>query len=55
MKEVRKEDAINIKGGAITITITLINAFITLGKLTFEIGKSLGTAIRRGFKNVCKI
>ena len=53
MKEVRKEDATNIKGGA--ITITLINAFITLGKLTFEIGKSLGTAIRRGFKNVCKI
>ena len=53
MKEVRKEDAINIKGGA--VTITLINAFISLGKLTFEIGKSLGTAIRRGFKNVCKV
>ena len=38
MKEVSKEQSINIKGGA--VTITLINAFISLGKLTFEIGKS---------------
>lgn len=49
MIEVKKEESIKIKGGA--ISITLVNAFISLGKL----GKSLGTALRRGFKNVCKI
>ena len=49
----KKEESIKIKGGA--ISITLVNAFISLGKLTFDIGKSLGTALRRGFKNVCKI
>ena len=53
MKELEKTEAIKIRGGA--ISITLINAFISLGKLTFDIGKSLGTALRRGFNNVCKI
>ncbi len=53
MIEVKKEESMKIKGGA--ISITLVNTFISLGKLTFDIGKSLGTALRRGFKNVCKI
>lgn len=53
MKELSKEESVKIIGGA--ISITLINAFISLGKLTFDIGKSIGTAIRRGFKNACKI
>ena len=53
MIEVKKEESIKIKGGA--ISITLVNAFISLGKLTFDIGKSLGTALRRGFKKLILI
>ena len=52
MIEVKKEESIKIKGGA--ISITLVNAFISLGKLTFDIGKSLGLLLEEVLKMFVK-
>ena len=41
------KDLINIYGGAISINSTLINAAARLGTLILELGRSLGSAIRR--------
>lgn len=46
MKKVDKDYLVNIKGG-MTFNSTMINALVKGGKLLFELGRSLGTSIRR--------
>ena len=54
MKELTKEELKQISGGA--ISATLINAFVRGMNTFLEVGRSLGTAIRRLVtKNVCPV
>lgn len=54
MRELKKEELQNITGGA--VTASLISAVITGVNSFLEVGRSLGTAIRRFFsKNVCSV
>lgn len=52
MKEVYDNEAKKIRGGG--ISVSFINAVISLSKLFFELGRSLGSSIRRGH-NVCQL
>ena len=47
MVELKYNQLASIVGGSITITGTLINAFIGGIDAIMEVGRSLGTAIRR--------
>ena len=54
MKELNKNQLLEVTGG--TISATLLNAIIRGADLFLEVGRSLGTAIKRFFsKKVCKI
>jgi hypothetical protein len=51
---INKEELILIKAGASKISGTFINSIVKLGNLIFDIGKSLGSSIRRTLnKNYC--
>lgn len=45
MIKLNKEELLNVDGGA--ITASLINSFARAGSLLLELGRSLGSAIRR--------
>ena len=45
MKELSKQEMIKVNGGA--ITSTLISTLTRAGSIIFDIGRSLGSAIRR--------
>lgn len=48
-----KEELLFIKGGA-SVSGTLINAFVKLGTLIYDIAKSLGSSLRRiTTKSIC--
>lgn len=52
--ELTKEQLLSIQGG-ISISGTLINSFVRGVNVILELGRSVGTAIRRiGSNNVCK-
>lgn len=52
MRELSKEELKQIYGGA--ISSTLLNAFIRGVNTFFEVGKTLGSAVRRIFsKDIC--
>ncbi len=54
MRELQKEELKQIYGGA--ISATLFNAFVRGVNTFLEVGRSLGSAVRRIFsKNVCPI
>ena len=54
MKELNKQEPIKIEGGA--ISGTLINAFMRSINTLLDLGRSLGTAIRRASSNrVCSL
>lgn len=49
-----KQELINVKGGAFTINSTSLNALARIGTLILEMGRSLGSALRRSIsKNYC--
>lgn len=55
MTVINNEKLETIEGGQ-SITGTLVNAFTSAGKLIFDIGKSLGSSMRRIFsRNLCQI
>ncbi len=55
MVELRKEELLDVVGGA-TISATLINAVTRAITVIIDLGKSLGSAIRRTISgNVCKV
>ena len=55
MKELRKEELLDVVGGA-TISATLINAVTRAVTTIIDLGKTLGSAIRRAISGtVCKV
>ena len=53
MKKLKEEELLNIKGG-VSVSATVINAFARAGQLLYDLGRSLGTAIRMiGKKKAC--
>ena len=53
MIELKKEELYNISGGG--ITASWLNALSRAASTLLDLGRSLGTAIRRSFSgNVCK-
>lgn len=55
MSEIDKNDYLNIEGG-LSVSATLINAFTGGVKIILEIGRSLGSALRRGSSGkICSI
>ena len=51
MKIVNNSDLMAISGGNITYTATFINAICRVVDIIFEVGKNLGSAIRRSTEN----
>ncbi|MBR4262096.1 MAG: hypothetical protein IKQ35_01875 [Bacilli bacterium] len=47
MKEIEKEELYLISGGGISLTGTFINAVTGLTKVVLEVGRSLGSSLRR--------
>lgn len=55
MEDIKKNEYMMIEGG-VSISGTLINSLSTGIKLILDVGRSLGSAIRRGTsKKLCKI
>ena len=55
MNELSSKELSNISGG-LSISGTLINSFIKGIDVVLEVGRSLGTAIRRSMeKNICPL
>lgn len=56
MEKIKENSLINIKGGAINITGSIISAFTSLIKTVYSVGQGLGGALRRiSSGGVCKI
>lgn len=47
MKKVDKEVLKNIEGGTVSFNATYLNAIYKISSLVFEIGKEVGSSIRR--------
>lgn len=56
MQELSNEELMQIQGGANWISGTFLSAINKAANTVFEMGKSLGTAIRRVYSgNVCEL
>lgn len=56
MNKIWSEKELMLIVGGFNITGTIINAFTSAGKFIYNLGQSLGSAIRRiGNNNVCQI
>lgn len=56
MVELKKEELLEVKGGASWFTGTFISAITKAGNTLLDMGRSLGTAVRRIFSgNVCDV
>lgn len=56
IKNVSKEELKQINGGSTSLTGSLIDAFTDAVKTIFEVGKSLGSSVRRiKEKKLCEI
>ncbi len=56
MQKLKKEELLMIEGGSVTFSATLFTAMVKGASISFEIGKSLGTTMRRVFdKKYCTI
>ena len=56
MKELKKEELYSINGGGFDISGSILNAITNGMKTILEIGRSLGTAIRRSTNGgICSI
>jgi len=54
MKKLNKEELLNINGGASWLTASFLNAISRAANTLLEMGRSLGTSIRRTISgNVC--
>ena len=51
MIKVKNDELMNIKGGSVAYTATFISALVRAIDIIFEIGKSLGSSIRRSSDN----
>ena len=56
MIELRKEELLEVKGGASWFSGSFISAITRAGNLLLDMGRSLGTAVRRVFSgSVCDV
>ncbi len=54
MENLRKEEMQKIKGGAVALTSSMLNALIRTVSTLYSIGQAVGTAINRAInKNYC--
>ena len=50
------EEMLNVKGGALNLTATLLNSFSRFISTVFELGQAIGSALRRTKeKKICSI
>lgn len=55
MKEITKEELMEIKGGTNYLSGSFISSLVRAGNTLLDMGRSLGTSIRRIFSgNVCE-
>ena len=55
MEELNKEELMEIKGGTSLLTGSFISSLVRAGNILLEIGRSLGTSVRRIFDgNICE-
>lgn len=47
MNKLNKKQLLDIKGGSVTVSASLINAVARAGGILLDLGRSVGTAIRR--------
>ena len=52
MREIEKEELSTINGGGISFNGTIINAISGLTKIILEVGRSLGSSLRRNISMV---
>jgi hypothetical protein len=56
MTKIEKDELMKIEGGSLTFNATYLNAIYKLSDLLFEIGRELGSSIRRVSSNkVCPL
>lgn len=56
MKRIKNEQELMLIVGGFSITGTIVNAFLNVGKFVYSLGQSLGTSlIRIGSNKVCPI
>lgn len=56
MKKINNENELMLIIGGFSITGTIVNAFLNVGKFVYSLGQSLGTSlIRIGSKKICPI
>ena len=51
MKKLNKEEMLEINGGSISITASFVNALSNAAETLLELGRSLGSSLRRIFEN----
>lgn len=55
MEELKKEELMEIKGGTSFLSGSFISSLVRAGNILLEIGRSLGTSVRRIFNgNICE-
>ncbi len=55
MKEIEEKELYLINGGGYALTATIINAVVSATKIVLEIGRSLGSSLRRTSGKSCSI
>ena len=56
MEKLKKKELEEIEGGSITFNATYLNALYKITSLLFEVGRELGSSIRRvSSKSICPI
>lgn len=56
MEKINNSNDLMLIVGGFNITGTIINAFTSAGKFIYNLGQSLGSAIRRiGNNNICQV
>lgn len=56
MKKLNKEEMLEINGGSISITASFVNALTNAAETLLELGRSLGSSLRRIFEsNSCSL
>ena len=51
MREIEKEELLTISGGGINFSGTVINAITGAVRIVLEVGRSLGSSLRRSLTN----
>lgn len=56
MKKIKDDKELMLIVGGFSLTGTIVNAFLSVGKFVYSLGQSFGTSLRRiGSNNICQI